>query len=287
MLNLVDAGARFRAPCVVRSSESVDGLAWDLVMPKPYDLTFRNNSDVICLLFGSIDAMTGYDGARPFRMRFEPLTIAFHPRNGEVAVCAHQISGGFVAFSFPPSFREDMYGDDALIAGANHSVDNIVSPTITNLVAYARSAMAHGDGADSLAIEALGHLAFSEAMCGIRALRQRTQGRALSNRQMAQLIAYIEENLSMPMSIADLARTVGVPIATFRQQFQRRTGQSVHKYIIERRLELACKLLMNPDAEVHDVAAAAGFSSQQHMTMTFRNRLGITPKWFQRSKLED
>jgi AraC-like DNA-binding protein len=41
---------------------------------------------------------------------------------------------------------------------------------------------------------------------------------------------------------------------------------------------------MNPDAEVPDVAS--GFSSQQHMTMTFRNRLGITPKSFQRSKLD-
>jgi len=287
MLNLVDAGARFAAPCVARSSAGVHGLAWDLVRPRPYELTFRNSSDVICLLFGAIDAETGYDGARPVEMRFEPLTIAFHPRNGEVAVCAHQISGGFVAFSYPPSFREEMYGDDPLIAGADHSVHNIVSPTITNLVAYARSAMAHGDGADALAVEALGHLAFSEAMCGIRALRPRTQGRALSNRQIAQLMAYIEENLSIPLSIADLARTVGAPIATFRQQFQRRTGQSVHKYIIERRVQLACKLLMNPDAEVHDVAAGSGFSSQQHMTMTFRNRLGITPKSFQRSKLED
>jgi AraC family transcriptional regulator len=287
MLNLVDAGARFAAPCVARSSAGVHGLAWDLVRPRPYELTFRNSSDVICLLFGAIDAETGYDGARPVEMRFEPLTIAFHPRNGEVAVCAHQISGGFVAFSYPPSFREEMYGDDALIAGADHSVHNIVSPTITNLVAYARSAMAHGDGADALAVEALGQLAFSEAMCGIRALRLRTQGRALSNRQIAELMAYIEENLSIPLSIADLARTVGAPIATFRQQFQRRTGQSVHKYIIERRVQLACKLLMNPDAEVPDVAAASGFSSQQHMSMTFRNRLGITPKSFQRSKLED
>ena len=103
---------------------------------------------------------------------------------------------------------------------------------------------------------------------------------------MARLIAYIDENLSVPLSIADLARTAGLPIATFRQQFQLHTGQSVHKYIIERRLQLACKLLMNQDTGVPDVAAASGFSSQQHMTMTFRNRLGITPKSFQRSKLD-
>jgi AraC family transcriptional regulator len=285
MLNLVDAGARFGPPCVARSAQAIHGLSWDLVRPRPYDLIFRNNSDLICLLFGAIEARTGYDGARPIDMRFEPLTLAFHPRNGEVAVCAHQVSGGFVAFSFPPAFRDDMYGDDALVMGANHSIDNIISPTITNL-AYARSAMFQSDGADALAIEALGHLAYSEAMRGICALRQHARGRTLSNRQMARVIAYIDENLSIPLSIADLAKRAGAPIATFRQQFQRHTGQSVHKYIIERRLQLACKLLMNQDTRVPDVAAASGFSSQQHMTMTFRNRLGVTPKSFQRSKLD-
>jgi hypothetical protein len=85
-----------------RSDRSTTSVAWDLVRPKPYDLVFRNSTDVICLLFGAIDAQTGYDGARPAAMRFEPLSIAFHPNGGEVAVRASQVSGGFVAFTFPP-----------------------------------------------------------------------------------------------------------------------------------------------------------------------------------------
>ena len=46
-------------------------------------------------------------------MCFDPLSIAFHPGGGEVSVCASQVSGGFVAFAFPPTFREDTFGDDA------------------------------------------------------------------------------------------------------------------------------------------------------------------------------
>jgi hypothetical protein len=65
---------------------------------------------VICLLFGAIEAKPGYDGAAPADMRFEPLTIAFHPRNGEVAVCAHQVSGGFVAFRFLRRFARRCMG---------------------------------------------------------------------------------------------------------------------------------------------------------------------------------
>ena len=47
--------------------------------------------------------------------------------------------------------------------------------------------------------------------------------------------------------------------------------------------EQACKLLMKPDLTLPDIALASGFSSQQHMTMAFRNRLGTTPKSFQRA----
>jgi AraC family transcriptional regulator len=289
MLNLAGAEARYGSPAVARSSAHVSGpdrtggVAWDLVRPKPYDLVFRNSTDVICLLFGAIEAKTGYDGARPADMRFEPLSIAFHPGDGEVAVCASQVSGGFVAFTFPPAFRESFFGDDAVVTDAARSVDNILAPTITNLVTYARTAMVPDDGADGLFVESLACLAYTEAMRGMRALRERTYARTLSNRDAARLIAYIEENIAEPLSIADLAKTVRLPIATLRQQFQQCTGRSVHQFIIERRLQFACKLLMKPDLTIPDIAAASGFSSQQHMTMAFRNRLGTTPKSFQRA----
>jgi AraC family transcriptional regulator len=276
MLNLAGGEARYGSPAVARSSagdsgpdRSIRNVAWDLVRPKPYDLVFRNSTDVICLLFGAIEAKTGYDGARPADMRFEPLSIAFHPKDGEVSV-------------FPPAFRESLFGDDAMVNGAARSVDNILSPTITNLVTYARTALVPNDGTDELSIESLACLAYTEAMRGMRALRERTHCRALSNRDAARLIAYIEENIAEPLSIADLAKTVGLPIATLRQQFQQCTGRSVHQFIIERRLQFACKLLMKSGMAIPDIAAASGFSSQQHMTMAFRNRLGTTPKSFQK-----
>src|ERR1700681_3969263 len=103
MLNLAGGEARFGSPegarsCVgdLGSDRSTGGVAWGLGGPKPYDPLFRNPTDVICLLFGAIEAKTGYDGARPAAMRFEPLSIAFHPRDGEVAVSASRNSGGFV-----------------------------------------------------------------------------------------------------------------------------------------------------------------------------------------------
>ena len=78
-------------------------------------------------------------------------------------------------------------------------------------------------------------------------------------------------------------KIVDLPIATLRRQFQLSTGHTLHQFIIERRLQYACKLLMKPDLAIPDIALAAGFSSQQHMTMAFRNRLGTTPKSYHRA----
>jgi AraC-like DNA-binding protein len=216
-------------------------------------------------------------------MCFDPLSIAFHPGGGEVSVCASQVSGGFVAFAFPPTFREDTFGDDATVGGVTRSVENILSPTVTSLVSYARTAMLGNGCFEALCIESLGYLAYSEAICGMRALRERTSHRALSKRALDRLLAYIEDNIAEPLTIAELAKIVALPIATLRRHFLQLTGQSLHQVIIERRLQHACNLLLKTDSAISDVSAASGFSSQQHVTTTFRNRLGATPRAFRRA----
>src|SRR5262249_15864266 len=115
------------------------GIGWDMAPPNPYDLRFANASDAGWLLFGAIEAKTGHVGGKPAEMRFEGLTCAFHPGGGEVVVHAKRVHAGFVAFTFPREFRLQFFGEDARITGATRSVDNIVSPTVARLVAYART----------------------------------------------------------------------------------------------------------------------------------------------------
>ena len=259
------------------------GIGWDMAPPNPYDLRFANASDVVCLLFGAIEARTGYDGAKPSEMRFEGLTCAFHPGGGEVVVHARRVHAGFVAFTFPREFRLQFFGADAHITGATRSVDNIVSPTVARLVAYARTALASNGGEDRLIVESLAQLAYSEAMQGIQAIRQRAVRNSLSAKAVARLIDFIDSNIDQPLGHADLARLLDLPIATLRRQFLERTGRPLHQFIIERRLTLARDMLHTTDLPISEIAAACGFCSQQHMTTAFTNRLGVTPKAFRQA----
>jgi len=56
-----------------------------------------------------------------------------------------------------------------------------------------------------------------------------------------------------------------------------RTGYSLYRYVLEKRIGVAAHMLRSGDAPLVDVAAACGFSSQQHMTALFSERLGTTP----------
>jgi AraC family transcriptional regulator len=52
---------------------------------------------------------------------------------------------------------------------------------------------------------------------------------------------------------------------------------------MERRVQHAHKLLRDKARPIEEIAYAAGFSSQSHLTTNFRRVIGVTPGRFRRS----
>ena len=256
-------------------SRRAAGVVCDIQAPRPYELTFANDTDVICLLFGSIDADTAYDGGRARRMRFEPMTIAWHPAGGHVAVAATRVSAGFAAMPYGRRFADTLLGDDAPQAPPG-TLANIASPTIAHLVGYARSLLCGPAREDALALEMLASLAYLEALRGLRLPQARREHRPLGVRDMARTLDLIESEIASDLSYAEIARAVGVPVTTLARAFRRATGKSVHRYVLERRIERVRAMLGTP-AALADIAQACGFSSQAHMTTMFARQVGSTP----------
>jgi AraC family transcriptional regulator len=61
--------------------------------------------------------------------------------------------------------------------------------------------------------------------------------------------------------------------ATFRRHY----GCSLGEYLRRRRVATARELLTNPDLPLTEIAFAAGFSDQSHLTRTFKRFTGMTP----------
>jgi AraC family transcriptional regulator len=99
----------------------------------------------------------------------------------------------------------------------------------------------------------------------------------LSARQLRLLADYIESHLDQKLQLADLARVAGVSVTRLKILFRNSTGAPVHQYVIRRRVECARALLVTTAMPASEVAIAAGFAHQSHMTATMRRILGQTP----------
>jgi len=109
--------------------------------------------------------------------------------------------------------------------------------------------------------------------------RQHATGRGttLSDRVLRTILGYIDANLDANLSLESLAGLAGVQTHQFGRAFKRKVGEPPHQYVLARRIEAAHALLRTTDDAIADIAYATGFSSQSHMTTTFRREIGVTP----------
>ncbi|MCQ4628834.1 AraC family transcriptional regulator [Shinella sp. CPCC 100929] len=99
----------------------------------------------------------------------------------------------------------------------------------------------------------------------------------LSARQLRILTDFIEANLDQRLRLADLAMVAGVSVTRLKTLFRNSTGAPVHQYVIRRRVEYARALMVTTTMPASEIAVAAGFAHQSHMTLTMRRLLGQTP----------
>ncbi|MEL6965311.1 MAG: AraC family transcriptional regulator [Pseudomonadota bacterium] len=107
---------------------------------------------------------------------------------------------------------------------------------------------------------------------------------ALSDRLYERICQYVDSNIDVGMRMRSLARLVDMSEYAFSRAFKARTGRSPYQWVIDRRLNRAEVLLQQSKMSIAEIAYAAGFSSQSHMTTLFSQRAGITPAEFRKAR---
>lgn len=87
----------------------------------------------------------------------------------------------------------------------------------------------------------------------------------------------IDGDPAAAITLEDLARVSGLSRFQIVRGFARATGLTPHAYIVQKRIDLARRLIAN-GAPLADTAASSGFSDQSHMTRIFTARYGVTPR---------
>jgi AraC family transcriptional regulator len=102
--------------------------------------------------------------------------------------------------------------------------------------------------------------------------------------QVLRVRAYIDSNLQRTIHIRDLSAVARRSPAHFSRKFKLAVGESPHAYVVKRRLERACHLMMTSAASLSEIALSVGFSDQAHLCRLFRQTFGQSPANWRRER---
>lgn len=102
--------------------------------------------------------------------------------------------------------------------------------------------------------------------------------------QRRLVIRYIDENLSGQIECRDLADLVGLSRSYFARLFKGAFGEGPRAFVIRRRVELSKALMLQTSQPLCEIALAAGFADQSHMTRQFHQIVGKTPSAWRRMR---
>lgn len=98
--------------------------------------------------------------------------------------------------------------------------------------------------------------------------------------RLQAVFSYIRAHLAEDLSAEVLANCAKVSRAHFCRLFQQVTGGPPHQYVLAARLEQARTMLAASNQTIARIAQDCGFSSQSHLTSSFRKLHAITPAQF-------
>lgn len=101
--------------------------------------------------------------------------------------------------------------------------------------------------------------------------------------QMRRVLDLIEQGLSGRLHVADLALCARMSIFHFAREFKRFAGVSPYRYIKNRRIESAKRLLAASDLAVGEISYRVGFSTPSHFSAEFRKGTGANPAEWRRT----
>jgi AraC family transcriptional regulator len=271
----------------VRPVRTSAGLGWEqLYLSTQRELPYRDafqgaDSHLVILhLDGPVTVRRGRRGLTAAR-QVPPGGLFLHPADTELDVelgghlntvhvylsdAALQATAETAEDGRPVRLKEEFGTTDPLLEQLVLALDGVVRRWEPSGSTYA----------DQLALMTAAQLARRHSVRHLVAEPTRRQV-GLSDRQFTAVRELMDARLSEPLSLEDLASAVGLGVSQFARRFGARTGCPPHRYLVRLRVERAARLLRAGSMPIAQVAAACGFSHQEHLTRVIRSHFGTTP----------
>jgi AraC family transcriptional regulator len=133
----------------------------------------------------------------------------------------------------------------------------------------------------------VGHVLFAAAthvasrLAGMAPLPPRARG-GLALWQERRAKAMLAADLAGNITLVELATACGLSRAHFLRAFRQSTGLTPHRWLLVRRVAVAQEMLAAGALSLAEVAHAAGFADQSHLTRVFSKIVGTSPAAWRR-----
>lgn len=107
--------------------------------------------------------------------------------------------------------------------------------------------------------------------------RSSTDILAVDDPHVRRALHYIHHHLSAPLSVDEVVSQVPLSRRLLEIKFKKQTGQSVHQYIVDLRMERFSQLLISSDAPIQELALSLGLTEPKNTSRQFKARKGMTP----------
>ena len=99
---------------------------------------------------------------------------------------------------------------------------------------------------------------------------------------VSQIMDYIKNNYDQPLNNEILSAMSGYHKNHLNRLFQKHAGTSVHKYILNIRINEAKKWLLTTEQPLSYIAEKVGFNNNTHFSNYFKQAIGISPLEFRK-----
>ena len=110
--------------------------------------------------------------------------------------------------------------------------------------------------------------------------RQTTAPTQVAPSWLEEARSILHEQFGDRPSLQSVASSVGVHPVHLAREFRRFYGCTMTAYVLQRRLDFACREMLNSRASLSEIALAAGFFDQSHFTRAFKVQMGMSPNQY-------
>lgn len=109
-----------------------------------------------------------------------------------------------------------------------------------------------------------------------------TKSEAPQRTPVQKMLAYIEQHETDTIRLEQLAAVCQKSPSQAERLFRMEVGMPPYRYVLQRKLELACQLLTETGMTVRDIASYLSFEDEFYFSGLFRRKIGVSPTQYRR-----